>query len=387
MKNCIRLLGIIAMVAVIGFSLVSCIGGGGSGKTINSVDELKEYLNKQPANSPDKPIKITMSANDLMIEDVTSVIKDTDKFVSLTLSGTALTSIPEEAFYECETITDITIPKSVIEIGYYALADCTSLTSVTFEGKIPLNEMYNGNAFGRSNDYYYIGDLCDKYLKGGPGTYTRARDSKTWTKVGNGGDAKAQNGKEEGISYKDFVRDRYPFYLSYLSSTHNLKTFKKRFNEIENDGTVDKEYWSAYLETTQSLKTFKDRLSEIESDGTVDKRYWLAYLSSTHNLKTFKKRLSEIEKDGTGSKLTYLRSTYNLKTFKKRINEIKNESAIVTFWSNAYLRSTHNLKTFKERISELQNDGTIAYWEPYLISKHNLKTFKERLKDIGLEKK
>jgi len=53
MKNTIKLIGIIALVAIVGFSMAACTGGGGGGKSINSADELKAYLDSQPANSPD----------------------------------------------------------------------------------------------------------------------------------------------------------------------------------------------------------------------------------------------------------------------------------------------------------------------------------------------
>jgi len=343
MKNVFRLLGIIALIAVIGFSLVSCIGGGGGGKKINSADELKAYLNKQPANSPDNPIKIKMSVNEQMIKDVAGAIALSGKYVSLDLSGSPLTSIPKQAFnyfrdigIGCNTLVSITIPKSVTSIGYYALANCTNLTSVTFEGTIPLDEMWNGNAFGRSDDYHYIGDLCDKYLKGGPGTYTRPNgESETWTKVG-GGNAKTQSEEESGSTI-----DSDYWWAAYLMSTYNLKTFKARLDEIERDGTIDRyheikkednstvvyiDVWGTYLGSTHNLKTFKDRLNEIEKDSTVDKNYyWLTYLSSMHNFKTFKDRLSEIQNDGTVDKNywgAYLVSTHNLKTFKKRLKDI-----------------------------------------------------------------
>ena len=57
MKNKKRLLWI-ALAAVFAFSLAACSGS--VGKEINSADALKAYLDSQPANSPDKPIKVTI---------------------------------------------------------------------------------------------------------------------------------------------------------------------------------------------------------------------------------------------------------------------------------------------------------------------------------------
>ena len=43
----------------------------------------------------------------------------------------SMTSIGDSAFYECKSLTSITIPDSVTSIGYEAFSACTSLTSIT----------------------------------------------------------------------------------------------------------------------------------------------------------------------------------------------------------------------------------------------------------------
>jgi hypothetical protein len=289
---------IIALVAVLVLSATACTA---SAQTINSAQELKTYLDRQPVNAPDKPINISMTINDPMLKNVVDVIKSAGKYVSLNISGNSLTTIPngtlrncatlvsltipdsvtsieEGDFYDCtsltnivvgsgnpnyaseggilydkaktkivnvpkgisgsvtiangvteiwgsfsgcESLTSITIPSSVTIIGDAAFASCTSLTSVTipnsvtsieddafaschslpsitipgsvtyigkraftdcnsltsvkFEGKISSSNLEN-NALGWS------GDLRDKYLAGGIGTYTRPSGSDTWTK-------------------------------------------------------------------------------------------------------------------------------------------------------------------------------------------------------------
>jgi hypothetical protein len=210
---------IIALAAVIVFSMVACNkdGSSGGGKTLNSAEELKTYLDSQPANSPNNPIRVTMAANELMLEKIVSVLNDAGKYVSLNLSGNALTTIPREvffadynrqeyyhcvtlvsitipnsvtsigdyAFYGCTSLTSITIPNSVTSIGDGTFGDCTNLTSVTFQGTISadnLGYILEGNS-GR-------GDLRDKYLAGGIGTYTttgpvqieRGWSESVWTK-------------------------------------------------------------------------------------------------------------------------------------------------------------------------------------------------------------
>ena len=173
----------------------------GGGKSLNSATELEEYLDKQPANSPDNPIKVAMKANEMMIRNIWGVLLHTRKYVILDLSGSPLTEIPEHAFYDDDDppvpnlvgviipngvtsiggqafqrtgLTSITIPASVTSIGDRAF-QCQNLTSVTFEGTIDAD-----NFSTRMSPF--PGDLRAKYLAEGIGTYTRESGSNTWTK-------------------------------------------------------------------------------------------------------------------------------------------------------------------------------------------------------------
>jgi len=156
-----------------------------------------------------------MNANGVMIPKIADILNDTGKYISLNLSGNALTTIPDEAFAECKMLVGITIPNSVTSIGESAFYKCTKLTSVTipnsvtsiesstffsctslsnvtipasitrigsnafgycivltsvkFEGTIPSSGI-DSNTFG-SHESNKIGDLRDKYLAGGIGTY------------------------------------------------------------------------------------------------------------------------------------------------------------------------------------------------------------------------
>jgi Tfp pilus assembly protein PilF len=217
MKNTFKLSGTIVLLAVIGFSMASCTGGGG--KSFNSADDLKAYLDKQPVNGPDKPIKVSMTINDPMIMNVASVIKSAGKYVSLNITGNTLTAIPDYAFDECISLTSVTLPNGVTSIGDEAFNECTSLTSVTLPngvtsiGKEAFNECtsltsvtipYSVTSFGyyafygcasltsvtfeNHYDLHYAtfpGDLPAKHSArdGGPGTYTRVADSQVWTGV------------------------------------------------------------------------------------------------------------------------------------------------------------------------------------------------------------
>jgi len=247
----VRVFGIIAFMAVFTLSAATCSGqSGGSGKTLNSPEALKEYLDSQPANSPDKPIKVSMGVNAPMLPKIKDVLNSAGKYVNLNITGNALTNIPEYAFLDikadkgCETLVGITIPGSVTSIGRYAFAGsgltsvtfgngitsigevaffrcvnlvsitipnsvtsikkatfsgcnslasvtipnsvtsieseafthCLKLTSVTFQGNINKNNFVDdyGNSYGDGDDFSrpFHGDLIEKYLAGGIGTYT-----------------------------------------------------------------------------------------------------------------------------------------------------------------------------------------------------------------------
>jgi hypothetical protein len=90
MKKTIFMALLIALTAVFTLFMASC-----SGKTINSAEALKKYLDSRPANSPDKPIKVTIKPNDIMRLKISTVINDAGKYVSLSFSGKALTTIVE----------------------------------------------------------------------------------------------------------------------------------------------------------------------------------------------------------------------------------------------------------------------------------------------------
>jgi len=132
-KKTILGIAVIALTAIVAFS--ACSGSGGGGKSLNSATELKEYLDKQPANSPDQPIKVAMKANEMMIKDIAKVISEAGKYVSLDLSGSPLTEIPADAFTNCKTLAGITIPNSVTSIGYGAFSG-TGLTSVNIPNSV-----------------------------------------------------------------------------------------------------------------------------------------------------------------------------------------------------------------------------------------------------------
>jgi len=93
-----------------------------------------------------------------------------------------ITYIGDSTFKENE-LTNITIPNSVTYIGSEAFFGCNNLTSVTFQGTISSNN-FGGNVFVWHEAYiiYHYSDLCEKYLAGGAGTYSRPERGESWTK-------------------------------------------------------------------------------------------------------------------------------------------------------------------------------------------------------------
>jgi hypothetical protein len=90
--------------------------------------------------------------------------------------GNGVTSIGGYTFSVCTGLTSVIIPASVYEIGVRAFSS-DNLTSVTFQGTINSSRL-NSTAFD--------GDLKNKYLAGGKGTYKRTGDTivsdPIWTK-------------------------------------------------------------------------------------------------------------------------------------------------------------------------------------------------------------
>jgi len=73
-------------------------------------EALKEYLGSPLENSLSNPIKVAVTVNDQTLKDIVDVIKSADKYVSLNLTGNALTTIGEDAFKDCKKLRIITIP-------------------------------------------------------------------------------------------------------------------------------------------------------------------------------------------------------------------------------------------------------------------------------------
>jgi hypothetical protein len=154
MKNVIRFLVVIAIVAVTGFSFAACDSGGGGGggggggnnnntnTTFTSIDALEKYLEGQPYNDAGAPYTIKLKITDAsQFEALRTTLNAGLKYVYIDLTGSTITTIPDNAFYktlepDCIRLTGITIPNGVTSIGEQAFTRCTSLTSITIPNSV-----------------------------------------------------------------------------------------------------------------------------------------------------------------------------------------------------------------------------------------------------------
>jgi hypothetical protein len=154
MKNTIKWLGVIALIAAIGFSMAACSkatpdtdfryepSGDGKGMVITG------YIGKNvnvviPAKIQKLPV---VAVGGFYSTKIISVVIPTSvkEIRERAFSGQGLTSviipasvnkIGDNAFNGCGNLTSVVIPASVNKIGNYAFDGCGNLTSVTFKGK------------------------------------------------------------------------------------------------------------------------------------------------------------------------------------------------------------------------------------------------------------
>lgn len=82
---------------------------------------------------------------------------DSDVIVPETVNGIEIVGIGDYCFETNTTITSVTLPESVTEIGYAAFGYCTNLTKVVAPGITHLNDyaFYNCTSFKHLNDIYF----------------------------------------------------------------------------------------------------------------------------------------------------------------------------------------------------------------------------------------
>ena len=84
---------------------------------------------------------------------------DYDIVIPATYNGLPVTEIGDKAFFECSSLTSITIPNSVTSIGENAFAVCSDLAKVNYTGTIDGWAQIEFGDYGSSNPLYYAKKL------------------------------------------------------------------------------------------------------------------------------------------------------------------------------------------------------------------------------------
>ena len=96
-----------------------------------TANTVVETINSLVAGGPYDIVVVGQVSTTTISNIKTALNKNTEAKVNLDLSRTSgLTSIGEEAFYNCRSLTSINIPESVTSIGEEAFYNCSSLTAI-----------------------------------------------------------------------------------------------------------------------------------------------------------------------------------------------------------------------------------------------------------------
>jgi len=104
-----------------------------------SIAAFGYWLSAQAENTAAATYRAKLNVNDLggviWTDGSVANVLDTNrtKYVNLDLSGSTITSIGQNAFAYCTSLTGVTIPNSVTSIEYYAFSDCTSLVAINLD--------------------------------------------------------------------------------------------------------------------------------------------------------------------------------------------------------------------------------------------------------------
>ena len=83
----------------------------------------------------DIPSTVTIGSKTYSVTSIGNAFYDCSSLTSVTIPN-SVTSIGQDAFSGCTSLTSITIPNSVTSIGHYAFSGCTSLTSITIPNSV-----------------------------------------------------------------------------------------------------------------------------------------------------------------------------------------------------------------------------------------------------------
>ena len=112
------------------------------GRTFTSISAFNAALADTPANTKETAYNVNINIGNLGGVYNTSgslgrALRDNNtKFVNINLTGSTITSIPNDSLRYCTSLAGITIGGSVVSIGTYAFSGCTGLTSATIGNSV-----------------------------------------------------------------------------------------------------------------------------------------------------------------------------------------------------------------------------------------------------------
>ncbi len=106
--------------------------------TLNQTS-IQNALSSLPTNNAvsSYDIEVTNITTDDKISSLKTALSNSGKYVDLSLENcTGLTSLPNNAFRNCNKVTSISIPSSVTSIGSYAFSSCSALQNISIPSSV-----------------------------------------------------------------------------------------------------------------------------------------------------------------------------------------------------------------------------------------------------------
>jgi len=136
MKNVLKVFGIIVIVALIGFSMAACEDSTDDGSN-NDYDytESNGKITITKYKGTGGNVTVPSNIDGKPVASIGNQAFSDSGITSITIPD-SVTSIGDEAFFQCRNLSSVTIGNGIKSIGDYAFYLCTSLTNITMQGSV-----------------------------------------------------------------------------------------------------------------------------------------------------------------------------------------------------------------------------------------------------------